>query len=396
MEIKQKIIQIAGEFYEEIVGIRRHIHSHPELSFQEFETSAFIQEQLHKAGISFKTGFVKTGILARVEGRSPGRRVIALRAELDALPIEEQNDIPFKSENAGKMHACGHDMHMASLVGVAKILQKLKDEFEGTVLLIFQPGEEKLPGGAGLMLSEGIFNERVPGLIIGQHVLPDLGAGKVGYRAGMYMASADEIYITVNGKGGHGATPHQVTDPVLIASHIIIALQQIVSRNANPAIPSVLSFGKVEAAGATNVIPSKVIIEGTFRTMNEAWRSEAHRRINSLATSVAEAMGGSCDIKIIKGYPVLINDETFTRKAAGYSRELLGENRVVELDLRMTSDDFALFSQHIPGVFYRFGIKDEAGEYNSPVHSSTFMADEQALRTAMSNLAWLAVSFLGE
>ncbi|HJZ39254.1 MAG TPA: M20 family metallopeptidase [Bacteroidales bacterium] len=396
MEIKLKIQQLAEGFFNEVSGIRQHIHRHPELSFQEFETSAYIQEQLRRAGIPFKTGFVKTGILGIIEGRKPARRVIALRAELDALPIEEQNNIPYKSEYTGRMHACGHDMHMASLLGAAKILQSLKDEFDGTVLLIFQPGEEKLPGGASLMLSEGVFNDLTPELIIGQHVLPGLESGKVGYRPGMYMASADEIYITVNGRGGHGATPHQVVDPVLIAAQIIVSLQQIVSRNANPAIPSVLSFGKLEAAGATNVIPPKVNIEGTFRTMHEPWRAEAHARITGLARSLAEGMGGTCEIRIVKGYPVLTNDEILTRKAAEYSAQLLGEDNVVNLDLRMTSDDFAWFSQKIPGVFYRFGIMDAAGKFNSPVHSPTFMADEGALKTAMSNLAWLAFEFLGE
>jgi amidohydrolase len=396
MEIKKKIQELADEYFTEVNNIRQHIHRHPELSFQEFETSAYIQEQLRKAEIPFKTGFVKTGILGIIEGRNPGKRVIALRAELDALPIEEQNNIPFKSEHTGRMHACGHDMHMASLLGTAKILQSLKDGFDGTVLLIFQPGEEKLPGGASLMLSEGVFNDITPELIIGQHVLPGLESGKVGYRPGMYMASADEIYITVNGKGGHGATPHQVVDPVAIAAQIIVSLQQIVSRNANPAVPSVLSFGKLEAAGATNVIPPKVNIEGTFRTMNEPWRAEAHKRITGLTRSIAEGLGGTCEIRIVKGYPVLTNNENLTRKAAEFSAQLLGNDNVVNLDLRMTSDDFAWFSQQIPGVFYRFGIMDPAGKFNSPVHSPTFMADENALKTAMSNLAWLALGFLGE
>lgn len=396
MEIKKKILELADEYFTEVNSIRQHIHRHPELSFQEFETSAYIQEQLRKAEIPFKTGFVKTGILGIIEGRKPGKRVIALRAELDALPIEEQNNIPFKSENTGRMHACGHDMHMASLLGTAKILRALKNEFDGTVMLIFQPGEEKLPGGASLMLSEGVFNDLTPELIIGQHVLPGLAAGKVGYKPGMYMASADEIYITVHGRGGHGATPHQVVDPVAIAAQIIVSLQQIVSRNANPAVPSVLSFGKVEAAGATNVIPQKVNIEGTFRTMNEPWRAEAHERITRLTRAIAEGLGGTCEIRIVTGYPVLTNNEILTRKAAEFSAQLLGNENVVNLDLRMTSDDFAWFSQHTPGVFYRFGIMDTEGKFNSPVHSPTFMADEGALKTAMSNLAWLAFGFLGD
>jgi amidohydrolase len=346
--------------------------------------------------IPLKTGFVRTGIIGKIAGRNPGRHTVALRADMDALPIDEKNDIPFKSENPGKMHACGHDMHMAALLGAARILVTLKEEFEGTIMLVFQPAEEKFPGGANLMLAEGAFKDNAPDLIIGQHVLPGLATGSVGYRPGIYMASSDEIYITVRGKGGHAAVPHQLVDPVLIAAHIIIALQQVVSRNANAAIPSVLSFGKVEAAGAVNVIPSEVRLEGTFRTMNETWRKTAHEKITKLVRSTAEGMGGSCDVDIIYGYPVLENHSTYTLKAAEYSRLLLGNEKVVEVELRMTSEDFAYYSQHFPSVFYRFGISDSDGWSTSALHSSTFLADENALLTAMGNLAWLGFSFLNE
>jgi amidohydrolase len=396
MDLQSRIKQLAESFYDEVIGLRRHLHQNPELSFEEAETSIYIQEQLQKAGIPFKSGYVKTGIVGSIKGKNASRRVVALRADMDALPIIEQNNISFKSENAGKMHACGHDLHMASLLGAARILNALKDNFEGTVLLIFQPGEEKLPGGANLMLKEGALRDIVPDLIIGQHGLPGLEAGKVGYKTGIYMASSDEIYISVKGKGGHAAMPHQLIDPVLIAAHIIVSLQQIVSRNADPAVPSVLSFGKIEALGATNVIPAEVKIEGTFRTMNEAWRKVAHEKITAMAKSTAESMGGACEVNILYGYPVLINHEHITRKAVNYSKQLLGNENVVDLDLRMTSEDFAYFSQHYPAVFYRFGTTDPAGNYNSPLHSSTYMADERALLTAMSNLAWLAVSFLKE
>jgi amidohydrolase len=285
---------------------------------------------------------------------------------------------------------------MASLLGVARILKSLAGEFEGTVLLIFQPGEEKLPGGASLMIEEGAFGNKLPQLIIGQHVMPLLGTGKVGYRPGVYMASSDEIYLTVKGHGGHAAIPHQLTDTVLIAAHIIVGLQQIVSRNADATIPSVLSFGKIDAPGATNVIPSEVKIEGTFRTLNEIWRTEAHEKITLLAKSIAKGMGASCDVKIIKGYPVLANHESYTRKAAEYSAELLGKSNVVDLDIRMTSEDFAYYSQHFPAVFYRFGITDPEGKFISPLHSSGFMADENAMLTAMSNLSWITLRFLKE
>ncbi len=396
MDIRQKILQQASAYFEDVVGIRRHIHRFPELSYEEFKTSAYIQEQLNCLGIPFKTGFVKHGVIGMIEGKNPGSRIIALRAEMDALPIAEKNEIPFKSENAGKMHACGHDMHMAALLGAARIIHTYSEEFEGSVMLIFQPAEEKLPGGASLLISEGAFADGKPDLIIGQHVLSGLKTGTVGYRSGVYMASSDEIYITVKGKGGHGAVPHQLVDPVLISAHIIVALQQIVSRNANASVPSVLSFGKVDAPGVTNVIPSEVTIEGTFRTMNEPWRKEAHEKITKMASLLAEGMGGSCDITIKRGYPVLENHAGYTEKAIRLSRELLGAEHVMEMDLRMTSDDFAYYSQYCPSIFYRFGTTDPEEKFMSPVHSATYMADERSLITAMSNLAWLTLSFLKE
>jgi len=392
--LQDRIKQLARQYYGDIVEIRRHIHRYPELSFAEYETSAYIQEQLKVIGIPFRAGYVKTGIAGWIEGRNATGRVVALRADMDALPVVEKNDVPFKSQHEGKMHACGHDLHMAALMGAAMILHSLREEFDGRVLLIFQPAEERIPGGASLMLQEGVFGDKLPDLIIGQHVMPLLDAGKVGYRPGVYMASSDEIYITVKGMGGHAAMPHQLADPVLIAAHIITGLQQVVSRHANPAIPSVLSFGKVDAPGSTNVIPAEVRIEGTFRTMNEPWRKSAHEKITKMAVSMAEGMGGSCEVKILHGYPVLSNHEAYTRWAAGLSRQFLGDENVADLELRMTAEDFAYFSELIPGVFYRFGTTDAEGKYSSPLHSATYMADESSLITAMGNLSFLAISFL--
>jgi len=394
--LQDKILKLADRHFNEIVEIRRHIHRRPELAFSEFETSAYIQEKLRAMGIPFKSGFVKTGIAGWIEGRSPSGRMVALRADMDALPVQEKNDIPFRSENDGRMHACGHDLHMAALLGASEILNALKDEFEGRVMLIFQPAEEKIPGGANLMLQEGIFRDGLPDLIIGQHVMPNLESGKVGFRPGVYMASSDEIFLTVKGKGGHAAIPHQIIDPVLIAAHIIVALQQIVSRHANPAVPTVLSFGRIDGQGATNVIPAEVKIEGTFRTMNEQWRKEALGKITRMAVTMAESMGGSCEADILHGYPVLVNDEAYTARAASYSRQLLGKDNVVDLELRMTAEDFAYFSEKIPGIFYRFGTTDAAGKFDSPLHSATYMADEDSLKTAVSNMAFLAISFLNE
>jgi len=394
IHLREKIKLLTELHFQDIVGIRRHIHQHPELSFEEVETSLYIQEQLTSTGIPFKNGFAGTGVAGWINGRSEKGMTLALRADMDGLPVNEKNDLPFKSQYEGKMHACGHDLHMAALLGASRILHSLRDEFDGKILLIFQPAEEKLPGGANLMLQEGVFADGLPDVIIGQHVMPLLETGKVGYRPGKYMASTDEIYLTVKGSGGHGAMPWQLTDPVLIAAHIIVALQQIVSRNANPAIPSVLSFGKIEALGATNVIPSEVKMAGTFRTMNEVWRKEAHEKITQMAKSIAAGMGGDCDVDIQHGYPVLFNHEEYTRKAVSYSQKLLGEKNVVDLELRMTAEDFAYFAEKIPGVFYRFGITDAEGKYSSPLHSSGFMADEEALKTAMTNMAYVAICFL--
>jgi amidohydrolase len=393
-KLKAHIRQLAQDHFNEVVAIRRHIHQHPELSFKEFKTSAYVQELLRKYGIPFQTGFVKTGIVGKIEGKNAGKRVIALRADMDALPVTELNDIPFKSANHGVMHACGHDLHTASLLGTAKILHTIRDEFEGTILLVFQPGEEKIPGGAKLMLEEGALNDPAPELIIGQHGLPGLEAGKVGFRPGILMASSDEVYIAIKGKGGHAAIPHQLVDTVLIASHIIVALQQVISRNAPASIPSVLSFGKIDAPGATNVIPEEVKIEGTFRTMDEKWRTEAHQRITDMVRSMAEGMGATCTVDILKGYPVVVNHVESTLKAAEFSRQLLGTDHVVDIEMRMTSEDFAYYAQQFPAVFYRFGTTDPEGKFISPLHSPTHMADENALLTAMTNMAWLAVSFL--
>jgi amidohydrolase len=392
--LRDRINQLAGQYFKDIVGIRRHLHQHPELSFEEVETSLYIQEQLNSSGIPFKKGYAGTGIAGWINGRSDKGMTLALRADMDALPVHEKNNLPFKSRNEGKMHACGHDLHMSALLGASRILQSMRDDFDGRILLIFQPAEEKLPGGANLMLKDGVFAEGLPDLIIGQHVMPNLEAGKIGYRPGKYMASTDEIYLTVKGRGGHAAMPWQLVDPVLIAAHIVVALQQVVSRHANPAIPSVLSFGSVEAAGATNIIPSEVKMAGTFRTMNEVWRKEAHEKIAKMARSIAESMGGTCEVDIQHGYPVLYNHEEYTRRAVSYSKQLLGEKNVVDLELRMTAEDFAYFAEKIPGVFYRFGITDADYKYTSPLHSSGFMADEGSLKTAMTNMAYLAMCFL--
>lgn len=394
MDIKGKIKSIANDISGEIVDMRRHLHSNPELSFQEFETAKFVAAALKEIGLVPVEGIANTGVSALIEGKNPDKKVIALRADIDALPIKETNNIPFKSNNEGVMHACGHDVHTSSLLGTARILNQLKDQFDGTVKLIFQPAEEKAPGGASLMIKEGILQNPKPENIFGQHVAPLIPVGKIGFKGGIYMASADEIYITVKGKGGHAAMPQGNIDPVLIASHIIVALQQIVSRFATPTTPTVLSFGKVIAEGATNIIPNEVKIEGTFRTLNEKWRKEAKIKMKKLAEGLAESMGGSCEFHILDGYPYLYNNEELTRRSKDFAIEYMGEENVIDLDIWMAAEDFAYYSQEIDACFYRLGVRNEEKGITSNVHTPTFNIDEEALEIGSGLMAWLAIKEL--
>lgn len=392
--IKDQIQQLAADIFGEVVALRQHIHANPELSFKEFETSAFIQRKLTTWGIPF-TVMANTGVVGLLKGDLPSDQVIALRADMDALPIIEDNDKPYKSKNEGVMHACGHDVHSASLLGTAYILSKLKAQFAGTIKFIFQPGEELLPGGASILIKEGVLENPKPAHILGQHVMPLIEAGKVGFRSGIYMASTDELYVTVTGKGGHGAQPQQNIDPVLITSHIIIALQQIVSRNADPRIPTVLSFGKVTANGATNIIPNEVKLEGTLRTLDEDWRLEAKRLMKKMAEGIAESMGGSCEFRIEKGYPFLINEPVLTAQARAGAEEYLGKDNVVDLDIWMAAEDFAYYSQVTDACFYRLGTGNVAKGTTHSVHTPNFDIDEDALKISTGLMAYLAVKQLG-
>lgn len=392
--IKNKVQELAANIFNDVVGYRQHIHANPELSFKEFETSLFVKDKLKKWGIEY-TDCANTGVVGLIKGNLPSDKVIALRADMDALPIHEANDKPYASKNPGVMHACGHDVHTSSLLGTAYILNQLKDEFGGTIKLIFQPAEELLPGGASIMIKEGVLENPKPNHIVGQHVMPLIDAGKVGFRSGIYMASTDELYVTVTGKGGHGAQPHQNIDPVVIASHIIIALQQIVSRNADPRIPSVLSFGKVTANGATNIIPNEVKIEGTFRTLDEEWRAEAHKRMKKMAEGIAESMGGSCDFDIHKGYPFLINEEKLTANARAFAEDFLGKENVVDLDIWMAAEDFSFYSQVTDACFYRLGTGNAAKDTQYSVHTPRFDIDEDALKISTGLMAYIALKQLG-
>lgn len=394
--MKEKIQQFQKQYNDYVVDCYRHLHAHPELSFHEVETSDFICRQLTEMDIPFRSGIGGNGILGKIEGRNPSKKVIALRADMDALPVCENVAIPWKSQNENVMHACGHDAHTACLLGAAKILKELKNDFEGTVLFIFQPGEEKAPGGAKLMLEDGLFDEIEPELILAQHVSVDFPTGTMGFLPGTIMASADEIHLKIKGKGGHGALPHLFNDTVLAASQTIVSLQQVRSRLCHPLTPMVLTFGKLIADGATNVIPHEVLLSGTFRTFDEKWRNEAKNHIKKIITETVAAHGCTVDIDMPDGYPCVVNNENITAKAKAFAKEWAGEQNVKELEVRMTSEDFGFFTQKYPATFFRFGVKGESNADTGGLHSSTFRIDEKSLETGTGGMAWLAWSFLND
>lgn len=398
MNFKEIIKDLAVEYHQDLIAIRRHLHANPELSFQEEKTAEFIEGVLKKIPITYTKGWAGHGIVTLLKGKmSDPDNVIALRADMDALPINEENNVEYISQNQGVMHACGHDVHTTCLIGALMILHRIKDHLPGIVKGIFQPGEERLPGGASIMIQEGVLLDPVPKLILGQHVHPPLEVGKVGVKGGSYMASADEIYITIKGKGGHGALPHQCIDPILVASTVILSVQQIISRKSDPTIPSVLTFGKFNSkGGATNIIPEEVYLEGTFRTMDEDWRAKAHLLIRHQIESIVHGMGAHCDINLVKGYPALHNHEILTSRIRKHMQEFLGEESVEDLPIRMTAEDFAWYSQKLPSCFYRLGTGNATKNIISPVHTPTFDIDENALMTGaglMAFLAWSELSF---
>jgi hippurate hydrolase len=387
----EKIKHLAKRHAPSFIEIRHHLHAHPELSYKEFETSKYIQQKLATIGIPFEIK-ATTGVIGLVKGKNPDKKVIALRADIDALPIKEENSINYKSQNEGVMHACGHDVHTTCLLGAAQILHDLKNEWEGTVKLIFQPGEEKNPGGASLLIKEGVLENPKPTSIFGLHVHPSLAIGKLSFRSGKVMASADELYFTIRGKGGHAASPHLCIDPILIASNLILSLQQIVSRNNNPHNPSVLSITAIEGGSTTNVIPNEVKLKGTFRAMNEEWRFRAHELIRTLSTDLVRSMGGEIDLDIDVGYPSVYNNEALTESSKRKAEEYMGKTNVEETESRMGAEDFGYYTQHIPGCFYRLGVMNKEKGIVSGVHTPTFNIDEGAIEIGMGMMAWLGVS----
>lgn len=389
--LKTSIRSLAKSLAPEIIAIRHHLHAHPELSYQEFETSAFIQQKLQEYGIPFRI-LAETGVVGLIEGRNPKSRVIALRADMDALPIEEANDVPYRSTRQGIMHACGHDVHTSCLLGASKILQQLRGEFEGTIKLIFQPGEERNPGGASIMIREGVLEDPAPACILGLHVNPQLEVGKFSFRGGQVMASADELYFTIRAQGGHAAAPHLTPDTILIASHLITALQQVISRNNNPLSPSVLSICSIQGGYTTNVIPSEVKLMGTFRALNEEWRYKAHDLIRKIAYGVVEGMGASLDLHIDVGYPSVYNNEELNEQVVKQAQELFGGEQIETTEMRMGAEDFGYYSQKIPGCFYRLGVANAAKGIVSGVHTPTFNIDEAAIENGMAMMAWLGAT----
>jgi len=386
----QTFQQKALELTPQIIAIRRDLHAHPELAFEEVRTAGIVATRLNELGISHTTGIAKTGVVGIIEGETEGP-VIALRADMDALPILEQNtDKPYCSQHPGIMHACGHDFHTASLLGTAEILQAHKHLLKGKIKLIFQPSEEKLPGGASVMIKEGVLHNPEVSQILGQHVMPLIPAGKVGIRQGQYMASTDEIYLTIKGKGGHGAQPHTTKDPVMIMAGLLVNLQQVVSRIADPRTPTVLTFGKIIANGATNIIPEEVYLEGTFRTFNEEWRTEAHARITEITNSWCKSMGATAELEIKRGYPVLYNDPALSIRTKEQLIAYLGEENIIDLDLWTAAEDFAYYTQNIPGCFYRIGTRNEAKGIIHGLHTPKFEVDESALSLSTGLMAWLA------
>lgn len=394
------IKQLNDQYFDTIVKIRRHIHQYPELSFEEINTSAYICEILDKYQISYTKGIVKTGIIAIIQGKNPNKKTILLRADLDALPIEEKNDVSYKSKHKGVMHACGHDVHTASVLGTVIILNQLKAEFDGTIKIMFQPGEEVLPGGSSLMIKEGVLENPPINMAIAQHVFPSLETGKVGFRAGMYMASTDEIHLTIIGKGGHAAMAGDYINPLIVSAHIITEIEKCfpitidlegVARNTQNNIPTVIAFGKIEGKGATNVIPESVYMAGTIRTMDEVWRKEIKTRIKEIINQISNQYNVSAELDIIDGYPFLINHEASTILCKQAAKEYLGKENIVELPLRMTAEDFAYITQQVPSCFYRLGTGNITKGISSGVHTSTFNIDEDALKISSGLMAWMTI-----
>ena len=387
--MKDRVKLLAAKYFPRVIELRRQLHANPELSWQEFETSKLVVAELEKlAGFEVQTGLAKTGVIGILKGKNPDSKCIALRADMDALPITEQNELSYCSKNTGVMHACGHDVHTSNLLGVAMILAELRNEIDGTIKFIFQPSEEKIPSGAEAMIAAGVLENPKPEKIFGLHVSPEMEAGTFGFHGGRFMASSDEIYLTVIGKGGHAAQIQNVVSPLLIASEILIALKFYTDLS----IPTVLSFGKIEGKGATNIIPDRVEIAGTLRCFDETFRRERHEKIKNLCKNVAELNGGTCEVEILKGYPVLLNNETVTEQTFLLAKSFLPEGKALEIPIRMGSEDFAYYTHQVPACFYRLGVGNKEKGITSGLHTATFNIDESAMEASIGLMSWIALN----
>lgn len=394
MEQEQRIKEIVDSSFDTLVEWREHLHANPELSFQEEQTSAFVAAQLKAMNIPFEQGIAGTGIVALIKGRHPEKRCTALRADLDALPIVEENDVPYKSSVEGVMHACGHDVHTTCLLGAAKVLQSLKDEFEGTIKLIFQPGEEVLPGGASLMIEEGVLENPKVDQIVGLHVFPSMEVGKVGFRAGQYMAACDELYLSVKGKGGHAALPSEYNNPIMIMAELLPKLEAYLQSLSDGSSPYIFAFGKLQADGATNVIPQEATAEGTLRTMDESWRKSIHEKMQVFVSDFLASKNAEGELGITKGYPSLLNNVDFTEKSMKGAKAYLGEEQVELMDIRMTAEDFSFYSQQVPACFFRLGVRNEELGITYGVHHPKFDIDKNALKVGAGVMAKIALASL--
>jgi amidohydrolase len=384
-----------------LVEWRRHLHRHPELSFQEHATAAFVDDVLRAEGIHTRTGVGRltaeasgTGVIAVVKGEaSPSDRCFAIRADLDALPIQEVGKPAYCSTVPGVMHACGHDAHTAMVLGAGIALHRLRKEWSGTVMLVFQPGEEKEPGGASLLVKEGVLSDPKPAGILGQHVTPELSSGLLGFRSGPFMAAADELYLTVTGRGGHAAVRHRLVDPILVAARLLPVLYDEAHAAVPPGEPMVISFGKFTGNGATNIVPQTVTLDGTLRTFDEGLRARLHVLLPQVCTRVAAEFGATAELRIVKGSPVVKNDPALTTRMREAAVALVGADRVVDMDIRMGAEDFAYYTHVMPGCFFRLGTGNAGKEgTQSGLHTAAFDIDEEAMLTGAAMMAWGALS----
>jgi amidohydrolase len=390
----EHIKELVSQYTEFLIEIRRHLHANPEISEQEQKTANYLSNLLNNWKIEHQTGIGGYGLSGLIKGKNPDKKIIALRADMDALPIKEENDLPYKSVNEGVMHACGHDVHMTCLLGAVKILNEINNYFEGTIKFIFQPAEELLPGGALRMIEEGILKNPTPDAIFAQHVFPDLEVGQLGFRSGLYMASSDEVNLYIKGRGGHAALPKSYDNTILAAAQILVDLNKIIQLKKSIEIPTVLAFGKLIGDGACNMIPAEVNIHGTFRTFDEKWREEAHKLIIKTAKETAASFGTKCEVVIDKGYPFLVNDNKITSIAKSAAIEFAGKENVKELDIRTTVEDFARYTQLIPGCFYRLGTANHKKGINSNLHTATFDVDEKSIEIGTGFMIWNALAQL--